>query len=275
VIRAYDAEAARSRSAEPKPIKLRPVHPNAGVEAELRRRILRMVDDMHRSVVHWVIAAYRADPPRMAADTPAGSMQDAIDDLVRRWQKKFDEGAAALADYFARDVLHRTDAGLKAALRKTGMTARFVMTPAQRDVLDATIEQSVGLIKSIPQKYLGDVQGAVMRSVQTGRDLSMLSKELRKSYGITRRRAELIARDQNNKATSAMTRARQVELGIEEAIWLHSHAGRVPRPTHVAMNGKKYDVTKGMWDSDEGRYVFPGELINCRCVSKSVVRGFL
>jgi SPP1 gp7 family putative phage head morphogenesis protein len=274
VIRAYDAAAARSRSAEPKPIKLRPVHPNAGVEAELRRRILKMVDDMHRSVVHWVIAAYRADPPRMAADTPAGSMQDAIDDLVHRWQKKFDEGAAALADYFARDVLHRTDAGLKAALRKTGMTARFVMTPAQRDILDATIEQSVGLIKSIPQKYLGDVQGAVMRSVQTGRDLSTLSKELRKSYGITRRRAELIARDQNNKCTSAFTRARQKELGIKQAIWLHSGGGKEPRPSHLANNGKPYDVDKGWYDPAEKKWIFPGELINCRCVSKSIVKGF-
>ena len=60
--------------------------------------------------------------------------------------------------------------------------------------------------------------------------------------------AVIIARDQNNKATASMTRARQNELGITEAIWVHSGAGKHPRPTHVAMNGAKYDVKKGMWD---------------------------
>ena len=55
---------------------------------------------------------------------------------------------------------------------------------------------------------------------------------------------------------------------------MHSHAGKKPRPSHVRMNGKTYDVKQGMWDSAEGRYVFPGELINCRCTSRSVIPGF-
>jgi uncharacterized protein with gpF-like domain len=58
-----------------------------------------------------------------------------------------------------------------------------------------------------------------------------------------------LARDQNNKATASMTHARQDELGIAEASWVRSGAGKHPRPTHVAMNGKKYDVNKGMLGS--------------------------
>ena len=71
-----------------------------------------------------------------------------------------------------------------------------------------------------------------------------------------------------------MTRARQDELGITEAIWVHSGAGKHPRPTHVAMNGKKYDVNKGMWDPAVKRWIFPGEEINCRCISRSIIPGF-
>ncbi len=55
---------------------------------------------------------------------------------------------------------------------------------------------------------------------------------------------------------------------------MHSHAGKEPRPTHVKMDGKKYDVTKGMFDTAEKRFIFPGELINCRCISRSVIPGF-
>jgi uncharacterized protein with gpF-like domain len=53
-------------------------------------------------------------------------------------------------------------------------------------------------------------------------------------------------------------------LGITEGIWLHSHAGRTPRPTHVAMNGKRYLISKGMWDSAVKKFIWPGEEINCR-----------
>jgi len=55
---------------------------------------------------------------------------------------------------------------------------------------------------------------------------------------------------------------------------VHSGAGKHPRPTHVAMNGKKYDVNIGMWDEAVKRWVYPGEGINCRCISRPVISGF-
>lgn len=254
---------------------LRPVHPNVGVEAEYRRRMIKMIEEMHNSVMYWVEARYKNNEPAIAMDASAASiLRMTLNKLKNQWLKKFNEGARDLADYFAQDVSQRSDAQLKAILKKAGISVKFKMTPAQKDIFQATVQANVSLIKSIPQEYLKNVEGAVMRSVQTGRDLGALSKELQQKFGVSKRKAALISRDQNNKATSAFNRARQQELGITEAVWMHSHAGEVPRPTHVAMNGKKYDVTKGMWDKDEGAYVWPGQLINCRCTSKSVIPGF-
>ena len=68
-------------------------------------------------------------------------------------------------------------------------------------------------------------------------------------------------------------RARQVELGITEAVWRHSGAGKKPRPKHVAASGKRYDVAKGMKIGDKGQWVLPGEEINCRCTSESILPG--
>jgi SPP1 gp7 family putative phage head morphogenesis protein len=161
-----------------------------------------------------------------------------------------------------------------AILKKAGFTVKFKMTPAMRDIMQATISQQVSLIKSIPSQHFTNIEGLVMRSVQKGGDLAQLTKDLREQFGVTRRRAVIIARDQNNKATSSMTRARQDELGISEAIWVHSGAGKHPRPTHVAMSGKTYDVRKGMWDPAVNRWIFPGEEINCRCISRSVIPWF-
>lgn len=90
------------------------------------------------------------------------------------------------------------------------------MTSQMNNALQATIAENVGLIRSIPEKYFTEVEGLVMRSVARGRDLSYLTDELQKRYGITRRRAAFIARDQNNKATSVVQSARQQALGITQ-----------------------------------------------------------
>jgi SPP1 gp7 family putative phage head morphogenesis protein len=252
------------------------VRPNAGLEVLMRQKLVKLVDEMCASVEWWVGAAYKANEPIMAMDAvPAAEIEKVIKELTERWTKRFDEAALKLAKYFAQSVHKRSDAQLRAILRDGGFSVKFKMSRAMRDVMKATIAEQVGLIKSIPQKYLLDVQGDVMRSVKAGRDVNALYKDLRKHYSSTKKRAALIARDQNNKATASMNRVRQVELGLK-AKWMHSHGGNEPRRTHLANDGMVYDPTKGWFDPDPKvrKYIWPGELINCRCFSKSVVPGF-
>lgn len=256
---------------------LRPVHPNAGIGAAYRRKLDALVEEMHRSYVWWLRARYRENPPVMAQDaTPAVELQRELRWLAAKWQAKFDEGAEKLARWFAASVRNRSEAALRKILRDAGFSVKFKVTPAMRDVLQATVAQNVSLIKSIAQHHHAEVEGLVMRSVQAGRDLAQLTDELHHRYDVTRRRAALVARDQNNKATAALTRVRQTEAGITEAIWLHSHGGKEPRPTHLANSGKRYNIATGWYDPDPKvrRNIWPGELINCRCVSKPIIKGF-
>jgi uncharacterized protein with gpF-like domain len=258
------------------PRRLKPLQPNQGIQAAYRKKLEKLIRDMHRSVLYWLRAQYRATPPKMAMDdrhTPAGALARALRELTSRWLKNFDEGALRLARYFAKSVHARTDASLKKILRDAGFSVKFQISPAIEDILEATVEQNVSLIKSIPQQYLKNVEGDVMRSVQAGRDMGGLAKALQKNYGVTKRRAAFIARSQNNLASGAIHRARQIEFGLE-AIWRHSGAGKHPRASHVKNNGKKYDPKKGWLDPEVKRYIFPGELPNCRCVSLAVVPGF-
>ncbi len=57
---------------------------------------------------------------------------------------------------------------------------------------------------------------------------------------------------------------------------MHSRAGKEPRVTHLKMNGKLYELSKGMFDPDPQvqKYVLPGELINCRCTKRVYIPGF-
>jgi hypothetical protein len=253
-------------------IELRQVRPNDALRIVYRRRLEAVTLEMHESVMYWLRAAYRANEPEMALDaSPAAALRAAIRKLSRRWLRNFDKLGPELARYFAKAAADRSEVQLKAMLRDAGLTVKFKLTAGQNDAHQAVINENVGLIQSIPEQYLARVEGAVMRSVQVGRDLGALTKELQSGYEITKRRAAFIARDQNNKATAVFTRVRQTELGLQ-ARWLHSSGGKVPRPEHVAFSGKTYDPVKGAFL--EGKWVWPGTEINCRCVSVPVIPGF-
>lgn len=225
---------------------------------------------MHKSINYWLTAEYRKVPPLATDASPAMVLRAAMRKLGNRWLRKFDRLAPALSAWFADDVQNRCDRSLMAIFRKHNFTVRFKPTRAMNEAYQAVIGENVSLIGSIPQQYLKNVEGAVMRSVQTGRDLGALTKELERNYGVTKRRAALIARTQNNMATATMTRVRQIETGITKARWLHSAGGKTPRPEHVAFSGKIYDIREGA--PVEGRW--PGLAINCRCVSQPVIPGF-
>ena len=260
----------------PAVLPLRAVRPNVGIQAWYKRKINDLLEKMQRSVLYWLTAAWNQNPPEnMAQDaSPAKTLDATVKGLVRRWMKQFDLISRPIAQEFADRSVRQTDDTTNAILKSRQLpTIEFKMTPAMNDAYQAVIAENVGLIKSIPQKYLQDVQGAVMRSVAAGRNIGDLTDELKEKYGITKRRAELISRDQNNKATAVFTRVRQKNLGATKAVWRHSHGGKEPRPSHVAMDGKVYDIEKGMWDEDERKWIFPGELINCRCTSETILPG--
>ena len=262
---------------KPKDIVLAPVHPNLGVEAAYRKRLLRWVDEMAKSINWFIRATYRANEPAtvaMDADS-ADILRRKMEELSDRWRKRFDEGAEELAAYFAKASGDRTDAAFKAALKRAGFTIEFRPTRAQRDVMKSTVDANVDLIKSIPAQYLDQVKGSVFRAVQMGGDLGTLTKELQEHHGVTRRRASFIARDQNNKATAALKRARQIELGIDEEEFRHSGGGKHPRPSHVkaGRDRVRYPVKTGWYDPDAKVYCWPGTLPGCRCVGRPIIKA--
>lgn len=255
-----------------KPKVARAVHANRGMAALYRRRMAALIDEMAASVEHWITAAYRSAPPIVAQDeSPVREMQKKMRELAARWIKRFEDAAPKLAQAYLLGQFKATDSAFRVALKDAGWAVKFEMTPAMREAFQASLAENVGLIRSIPAQYLQQVEGIVMLSYTVGRDLQTMVKDLKALYPKASHRAVLIARDQSNKANAVVQRTRQAELGITEAVWMHSHAGKVPRPAHVAMNGKRYKIAEGMWDATEQKMVYPGELINCRCTSRSVL----
>lgn len=258
---------------------VRSVRPSAALRAEYQARLEREIADMGRSLAYWLRATYRAETPEVAQlaqlaqdASPARVLRAAMRRMSRRWERKFEALGDKLGTWFATAASERVDTDLKAILRDAGFTVRFKATAAQNDAFQAVIGDNVALIRDVADKHLAAVEGAVMRSVQAGRDLAALTDDLESIVGVTRRRAARIARHQNNLATATMTRVRQQELGLKKARWRHSAGGKTPRPDHVKFSGQLYEVAKGAYL--EGKWTWPGVEPGCRCVSEMYIPGF-
>ncbi len=267
--------AARLISPTGKRQTLAPVQPNVGVRASYERRLDALIEEMNTSILHWLQAAYRQnEPATLAQDQSAADvLNEVMKRLARRWLRRFDVEAPKIAAAFTYGATAAAQASMKAGLKKAGFTVEFRPTKGQIDAVKAVLAENVGLIRSIPQEYLTQVQGILMRSVSAGRDLQVMASEIKAQYGVTKRRAALIARDQNNKATAVIIKTRQQELGITQAEWRHSNGGRVPRPSHVKAGRERlvYNVAEGALI--DGKRIWPGTEINCRCVARSIIPG--
>lgn len=251
--------------------RLNPVRPPAGVEAYVRERMERELDAMHASIVYWLKAGWRkSDPITVANDAdPARALKDLLRKRGRMWGSKWRAMADALAEELSGRTRNHVDRALERMLRDNGVSIRFRMTASMRQTLNAGFQQQVELITNLGDQHIAAVEGYVMRSLQTGRDLQQLSDDLEDTLGVSRRKAEFIARDQTNKATATMARTRALELGCTEGEWLHSAGGKKPRPSHVAFSRKRYDLAKGAYL--EGKWTWPGVEPNCRCVSRPIL----
>ncbi len=248
---------------------------SVALEKEYKKKLMRLINDMNKSATWWLTARYRQNLGAIvASDSASGELDAELKKLFRQWGKKYDTMASDIANWFIKSNMKHADSNLKALLKDAGFTVNQKLTRKQRDKLNALVFENVNLIKSIPRKYFEQLSVITMESVSRGRDLKYMQDELVKRYGICKRRAELIARDQNNKATAVVTHMRYEEAGITHAIWKHNSGAREPRVSHLHADGKVYDINKGLYFADKGEHIYPGEEINCGCTSYPVIKGY-
>ena len=214
---------------------------------------------------------------RLAYDAPSSTVKlnKALKKWGDKWRGKFDKLSGTLAKKFASRSFTTTDNAMRAALREAGFTVSFTTTRRSLESYKLVVAENVGLIRNLQDSFYNRIQQDVWASVRAGADMHTLSRKLQGSYGLEEKRAALISRDQNAKAKAVLETTRRQELGIAKAIWQHSAGGKEPRPVHVAWGreGKVFDLNKGLFDPDEQEWVFPGQLINCRCTSRAVIPG--
>jgi len=262
---------------------LAPITPNAQTRLKYARELDKAIVNMQASYEWWISARYRTaleanqEAGRLAMDAaPGESARGLFAELARLrkyWTKYFDGFAKKLAEQ-ATEAWYKDNATQwQGKLKRAGFDVPMQLTPSQQLILKTKIPENVALIKSIQEQYHNDIEGIVSRNFLKGRDLHSMAEEIKKRGKVSQNRAAFIARDQANKATSQMNDARQRELGIKYAVWQHSTAGKEPREKHVRAGREQwvFKIGEGIDFHDQFGTVLPGEAINCRCTSRSII----
>lgn len=268
----------RARQAEGGTFKGTPLHYSAAVEMRYQDTLTRMVRQMREtteSAFKRLDRQFAADALGLDAPSYASQARILADALRKRFVAAFARRSRPAAERMQAQVDAASSASLHGSLREMsgGISLSTRSIPkAATEMLKASVVENVALIRSIPEQYFLDVQGAVMRNIQRGDGTAGVLREIQRVGGVATRRAELIARDQVSKATSALNAARMKGLGIRKFEWIHSGGGKEPRKLHQRMSGKVYSLDDPpVIDERTGERGLPGQLINCRCAMRPVI----
>ena len=263
---------ARVEAQKPSVIKGAPLTPNAAVQNKYADKLAAMVNEMVRKTRKEIEALFRNPAAKefFAEDESIASHAKAVtDELSERFSALFAERADSAAASMVEGAKKSSSTTLLASLRELsgGVAIKTSMVPeALVPVVQASVAENVGLIRSISSDYMQKVEGAVMRSITTGNGLEDLIPSLEKLDGMTKRRAENIAYDQTRKVYNNVNKARMQAVGVKKFEWLHTGGSQHPRKDHIALSGKVFSFDNlPVIDPRTGERGIPGQAPNCRC----------
>lgn len=222
--------------------------------------------------------------PGVSPEVVDKNVSTTIRSFLSRILIKQGENAKEVSRWFVRSAARSVTSSQRKALTDAGISPTAIrkkwnipvinglyMSPKAAEQLPGIVDDMTGLITRMAAEDLERVRGVITQGVTSGGTLSDIERALRASKGFSLARAKRVALDQSIKVHQAVQRANAEELGITEGIWVHVPGRYTSRKTHMAMNGKRFKLSEGLYDSDVGKKVVPGECPFCRCVYRSVL----
>lgn len=141
--------------------------------------------------------------------------------------------------------------------------AKKLSFDGEQDYIRSRISSNTTLITKMKNDYIAELNTILLSSYQQGISNRDLTKRIQEQFGITKRKAKLIARNETKNTNTQLNNKQAESLGFEYGIWLGSKDQR-EREQHNKHNDKKYKIGVGLDDGKGGKEQ-PGDAINCRC----------
>lgn len=149
-----------------------------------------------------------------------------------------------------------------------GVTA--LATPNPNELRELFVHQNMKLIQSLPQNLVDDVEQIVLTGLRQGAHVTNLERSIKDKLGVTKQKAQLIARDQVSKYSGDLTKHHQTYAGIVHYRWQTSRDERV-RPEHRELDGKEFAWDKPPVSDKSGGRFHPRQGYRCRCDAIPVI----
>lgn len=279
---------------QPKKVKqAKPVEPDKQAARKYNAQLQKLVRAIKKDINEKIVPLIRSLESQYIGDAEVKSIKprhisDALikdvwpdevmalfAQLKTKWASPAFMGASKdVASIFVKAMNTQNNRRFAKSVKSIGVTGIDIFgdSPKLQDILNASIADNTRLITTIPEQYLNQVQSIVMSNMRSGLRPSAITKQLSEQFGITKRRAALIARDQTSKANGELSKQRQEDTGFKYFKWQTSEDSRV-RDSHDDISDEDIGFGKGVykWDNPpknkKGVQIIPGQEINCRCVA--------
>ena len=258
----------------------KPLVVNAATGERYAKSIKKVLRLMHNEALTGIQSCFEAyaqddDLPQNGSLVP--QLRILFNRLLEKYEPIFTIFAKKATARMIDESLKHSNSAIKMSLKEIGKDLAVnpdFMDDRLKEITQASVIEATGLIKTLPQKHIGDVQKVLMHSISTnGKGFAELKPFLQKLYKGNERKAELVALDQTRKVYHSIQAHKLQKMGVKTFKWLHSGGGREPRALHVKLSGQVFSFDDPPYIGDmygEKVYGLPGHLPNCACSMKPV-----
>lgn len=156
---------------------------------------------------------------------------------------------------------------------KASLDITAQMNDGIRKVIEEQFTNNFNLaIKNIAEKELPKLRDAVERNAFAGYRSDRLARLLEVHYGMSKRRATFVARQETSLLVSKHRQERYTQAGVRKYRWSTSALDSRVRDDHRELHGRIFTWdAPPITDRRTGRKCHPGEDFGCRCVAIPIV----
>lgn len=244
---------------------------------------------MYQRLMRNLSERMRKDTEKRLLKAESQELATVLLELKVKWEPVFEKRSRVIGGWFTSESDKNARVDVQKMLEPYGLgTVSPHFEQAHLKTVEGVLRENVERIRSVPSTYFDGIEKALRESLSGGlRDLEAIHKALdpvvKERGRMMNRHVAVIARDQSNKASGLLSRTRTMAAGITEGVWIHSHAGKEPRPGHLEAGTKKkrFNLEQGLLVDNAGagakkrdvRHTFPGHELGCRCTYRPYIEG--
>lgn len=216
-----------------------------------------------KDVPSWVKAA--AESFRSKAKV----LHEEIERMLDETENRLDDLVDA-QEIDANVVVGKVQDGFKSAADAIGVSP--IITPESKAKLAKEYSDNMKLyIRDFSKSAIQTLRDVVEENAMKGYRADRLVSVIRQRYGVTRSKAEFLARQETALFMAKYREMRFSEGGVQRYVWHTAHDEKV-RKRHAELDGRTFFYSNPpIVDKDTGRIGNPGQDFNCRCVDAPVI----